>query len=94
MKELLGRLAEESVNRSAAANFLYIVLFLFMWFFCIAFFIIIVSYVKERHKHRYKQKITPAEVMVLGVSCCLILMVFAGICVIVATVCMGLQRVI
>jgi amino acid transporter len=92
LKELLGRLIEASANRSAAANFLYIVFFLFVCFFCVAFSIIIISYVRERLKRRHKKKIKPAEVIVLSVASCLILLVFVGICMVVASVCIAIRE--
>ena len=86
MEQLLQRLIEVSVNRSAVANFFYAVLGLFGWFICTFACITFVSYARERFKKRMWRKISLEEIIFFVIGICMILLAFAGTCLCVASV--------
>ena len=92
MKYLLEKLVEEGTNRSVGGNFFYVFLGLCMGLMCFIVTVLFVGYAVERYKKRFWRKIRPEEIIFFILGCCVILLVFVGACLIIASVGIVIRR--
>lgn len=92
LKEQVEKVLVESANRSAAANFLYLFVCLCAGFIGVIFAIGFVYYAKKRYRERRWRKIKPAEIVLFVLGGGLILLEFAIVCVVIASICIAIRQ--